>query len=105
MVSLRRRECDGVGRVERLDARLVVTVEWRGAATRKAELVILRIGEPHPDSVQVDASAPAVDQCRRKGFLDDQAEFGMAVPLAVGAEVADVFSSSERCAGLLQQKD
>src|SRR6266516_3831239 len=103
--GLRRGQCDGVGRVECLDTSLVVTVERRGTATRKAELVILRISEPHPDSVQVDADAFAIHQCRRERFLHDQTEFSVAGALAVRAEIADILSCAKWRPRLFQQKD
>src|SRR5438874_5425891 len=103
--GLRRGQCDGVGRVECLDTSLVVTVERRGTATRKAELVILRISEPHPDSVQVHADAFAIHQCRRERLLHDQTEFGVAGALAVRAEVADILSCAKWRPRLFQQKD
>jgi hypothetical protein len=62
------------------------------------------IGETTCNTVQVDANPIAIDDGRRERFLDDQMEFGMAVALGVGAEVADVLSCAERRSGLLNRK-
>src|SRR4051812_42252419 len=94
---LRRGQSPGVGGVERLDAGLVVAVERRdGAVGPEAEVVVGGIGEPHPDLVEVDAHALAVDGPARERLVDDEVKLVVRGFAPAGGEVPLLSRGAER---------
>src|SRR6266516_1231411 len=102
--SLGRRERIRVGRVEGLDTGLAVAVERRRRAVRaETEVAVVGVGEPAPDSVEIDPLANAVDERRRESLLHDQAVGVVSVSVGIVGEIIDVLGGPERRPRLLEQ--
>jgi len=93
-----------VGGVEGLDTGLAVAVERRRRAVRaETEVVVVWVGEPAPDPVEIDPLANAVDERRRESLLHDQAVGVVSVTVGIGGEITDVLGGPERRPRLLEQ--